>query len=126
MTGRPPSLTGRLIRQLTVVYAGALLVALFGYLSNAWYGDRARRDDERARFVRTLEGALVRQENGLLALQPDPALAALVAAAPGLRYVVVDAASGRVVLGSSGSLGGALRAGETNRQQPVPARVPAP
>src|SRR5258707_2439125 len=126
MTGRPPSLTGRLIRQLTAVYAGALIIALAAYLSNAWYGDRVRRDDERARFVRALEGALVRQGNGLLALQPDPALAAVVAAAPGLRYVVVDAASGRVVPGSSESLVGALRAAGPNPEQPVPASVPAP
>jgi signal transduction histidine kinase len=68
----------------------------------------------------------MRQENGLLALQPGPALVAAVAAAPGLRYVVVDAASGRVVPGSSESLVGALRGDDTNRDQPVPAGVPAP
>jgi DNA-binding response OmpR family regulator/signal transduction histidine kinase len=80
----------------------------------------------RRRLAQAIEGALARQENGLLALRPDPALFAVVAAAPGLRYVVVDAASGRVVTGSSASLVGALGADQTNPEQPVPASVPAP
>jgi signal transduction histidine kinase len=100
------SLTARLLLGLILAQIAAVLVAMmiFPLMAPFITYDDIAENTLRRRIV----ASLVREEGGILALQPSRALASYAAARPGIAFAVLDATAKTLAAGGDPALGAAL------------------
>jgi len=84
------SLSWRLIWRLIALYVASLVIAVIGLLIFAWSAGYLNGVETNEDSLKTLQAAIVRQEDGTLAVRPTADYRTLAADAPGLWYVIRD------------------------------------